>query len=95
MRSSIALVLTAAALVPAVAAAATSERSFTRDGHTYVYSLTPNEDGTTLIQGHEVGSSAGRFRLTVKGTRVSGQANGRDVSFRTARPLAPVAVAAN
>ena len=29
------------------------------------------------------------------GTRVSGQANGRDVSFRTARPLAPVSVAAN
>lgn len=97
MRSSIALVLTAAALLPAVAAAAATpaERSFTRDGHTYVYSLTPNEDGTTLIQGHEVGSSNGRFRLTVKGTRVSGQANGRDVSFRTNRPLAPVAVAAN
>jgi hypothetical protein len=95
MRSSIALVLTAAALVPAVAAAApTAERSFTRDGHTYVYSLTPNQDGTTLIQGHEVGSH-GRFRLTVNGTRVSGQANGRDVSFRTARPLAPVSVAAN
>lgn len=97
MRSSIASVLTAAALLPAVAAAATApaERSFTRDGHTYVYSLTPNQDGTTLIQGHEVGSSNARFRLTVKGTRVSGQANGRDVSFRTTRPLAPVAVAAN
>ncbi|MDR6788667.1 hypothetical protein J2Y58_002027 [Sphingomonas sp. BE138] len=95
MRSSIAFVLTAAALLPAVAAAAPAERSFTRDGHTYVYSMTANEDGTTLIQGHEVGGAASRFRLTVNGTRVSGQANGRDVSFRTPQPLAPVAVAAN
>jgi hypothetical protein len=95
MRSSIALALTAAALLPAVAAAAPAERSFTRDGHTYVYSLTGNQDGTTLIQGHEVGSSNGRFRLTVNGTRVSGQANGRNVSFRAARPLAPVSVATN
>ncbi len=94
MRSSIAFVLTAAALLPAVAAAAPAERSFSRDGHTYVYTMSANDDGTTLIQGHEVGSNA-RFRLTVDGTRVSGQANGRAVSFRTPQPLAPPAVAAN
>ena len=51
------------------------------------------QPGTTLIQGHEVGSDS-RFRLTVNGTRVSGQANGRTVSFRASRPLG-TAVASN
>ena len=46
------LAAAAAVLLPASALAATAERSFTRDGHTYVYTLTPNDDGTTLIQGH-------------------------------------------
>ena len=93
MRSLTILAAAAAVLLPATAFAATGERSFTRDGHTYVYTLTPNGDGTTLIQGHEVGSDS-RFRLTVNGTRVSGQANGRTVSFRASRPLG-TAVASN
>lgn len=94
MRSSIALVLTVSALLPAVAAAATAERSFTRDGHSYVYTMTAADNGATLIQGHEVGSNE-RFRLKVSGTRVSGQANGRPVSFRTAQPLGAIAAATN
>ena len=94
MRTSLIAVLTVATLLPTVAAAAPAERSFTRDGHTYVYSMTAHGDGTTLIQGHEVGVG-NRFRLTVNGTRVSGQANGRAVSFRTAQPLAPIALVAN
>ncbi|KQN92954.1 hypothetical protein ASE95_10140 [Sphingomonas sp. Leaf231] len=89
MRTLTIIAAAAAILLPAAALAAPAERSFTRDGHSYVYTVTPNGDGTTLIQGHEVGSDE-PFRLTVKGTRVSGQANGRTVSFRAPRPLAQV-----
>ncbi len=81
----------AAALISTMGMAAeTNEQSFTRDGHTYVYTTTARADGRTVIQGREVGS-AQRFRLLVKNGRVTGQANGFPVSFRASE--APVAVA--
>ncbi|PZQ60050.1 MAG: hypothetical protein DI544_09295 [Sphingomonas taxi] len=86
------ILFAAAALMPAAVQAA--ERTFTRDGHTYVYSTSTRDDGRTLIEGHEVGSAA-RFRLLVDGTRVAGQANGHPVSFRTSRPLGGDAAIAN
>ncbi|KTT69630.1 hypothetical protein [Sphingomonas endophytica] len=94
MRTLTVLAAAVATLLPAAAIAAPAERSFTRDGHTYVYTVNANQDGTALIQGHEVGSNE-RFRLLVNGTRVSGQANGRQVSFRAAQPLALASAAAN
>lgn len=93
MRSLTVLAAAVATLLPAAAIAAPAERTFTRDGHTYVYTMTPAANGTTLLQGHEMGSNE-RFRLLVNGTRVSGQANGRPVSFRAAQPLT-VSAAAN
>lgn len=72
----------AAALISTMGMAADrAEQTFTRDGHTYVYTAAARADGRTVIQGREVGS-AQRFRLLVKNGRVTGHANGYPVSFR-------------
>jgi hypothetical protein len=83
----------AAALISTVGMAGESEqRSFTRDGRTYVYTTTAREDGRMLISGHEQGSRT-RFRLMVDGNRVTGMSNGYPVSFRASNALTPVSSA--
>lgn len=82
------------AMIPAIASADTAQRTFSRDGHTYVYTTTARDHGRTLIEGREVGAST-RFRLLVDGDRVSGQANGRPVSFRAPQPLIATGAANN
>ncbi len=73
-------------------AAEPGEQTFTRDGHTYVYTTATRPEGRTVIEGHEVGS-AHRFRLLVKDGRVTGHANGYPVSFRTGGTAVAVAAA--
>lgn len=89
-----ALTSVATTMIPAIASADTAERTFTRDGHTYVYTTTERDNGRVLIEGKEVGAAT-RFRLLVDGDRVSGQANGRPVSFRAPQPLVPTGAANN
>lgn len=86
MRTLTILAAAAATLVATAATAAPVERSFTRDGHTYVYTTSALDEQRTLIEGHEA-ERGGRFRFVVNGDRVSGQANGVPVSFRAAQPL--------
>ncbi|TCP33322.1 hypothetical protein [Sphingomonas sp. BK235] len=86
MRTLSLIVAGATALLATAAGAAPAERSFTRDGHTYVYTTSALDAQRTVIEGHEVGRGA-RFRLVVNGDRVSGKANGVPVSFRAAQPL--------
>jgi hypothetical protein len=93
MRTVSILTAAAAALISTMGMAAEpAQKSFTRNGHTYVYSTTARDGGRTLIEGREVGS-ASRFRLLVDGNRVTGHANGYPVSFRTQTPLTAVASA--
>ena len=83
------------ALISTVGIAAdTQEQRFTRDGRTYVYTTAAVEDGRTLIVGRETSTNS-RFRLLVKGDRVTGYSDGRPVRFRAAQPLAAIQVAAN
>lgn len=91
------LAIAAATLLGAASAASAADpaqRSFTRDGHTYVYTRTQNDAGHTVLAGRELGSNA-RFNLVVKGDLVTGYSNGRPVRFRTEQPLVPVQVAAS
>lgn len=89
----VSILTAAAALISTMGMAAEpAQQTFTRDGHTYVYSTSAREGGRTLIEGREVGS-ASRFRLLVDGNRVTGHANGYPVSFRTQTPLTALASA--
>ena len=79
-----AIALAATVAMPAFAEEAPN-RNFTRDGITYVYTATTTGDATVL---------AGRaypadvpFKLTVRGKRVIGRADGVPVSFWIDRPL--------
>lgn len=84
----------AAALISTMGMAAEpAQQTFTRDGHTYVYTQTQRQDGRTVIEGREVGSNS-RFRLLVNGNRVTGHANGFPVAFR-ASPVATTVASAN
>jgi hypothetical protein len=75
----------AAAALAVPAAAGASERSFTRDGVTYVYTSTQRGDATVLTgKTLETGSS---YTLTVRGRRVTGTVGGTPVSFSIAKPL--------
>lgn len=80
----------AAVLLPATVSAAEPERRFTRDGTTYVYTVTPAAGGRQVIEGRRLpGNSA--FRLVVRGARVSGVSGGYPVSFRVPTPAVQVA----
>lgn len=89
-------ILTAAALIAAFAAPAFAEnapqqRSFTRDGETYVYTSVVKGDATVL-SGR---SSSGRdFRLTVRNGHVTGKSGGVPVSFDVANTGAGLELAA-
>lgn len=84
--------ITAAVLASLPAAAFATERSFTRDGVTYVYTAKRDGDATVLEGKALPGGSA--YTLTVRGKKVTGQVGGTPVSFRIAKPLdAPVQTA--
>lgn len=77
------IMATVAAVLAAHAAAAEApaEQTFTRDGNTYAYTRSLDENGTTVIEGRDVAN--GRpFRLTVADGRVRGTVDGQRVSFR-------------
>lgn len=78
--------LSAAVLLSLPVAAYAGERSFTRDGVTYVYTA-DYRGASTVLSGKTlpVGSS---YRLTVRGRKVTGTVDGTPVSFSIDRPLA-------
>lgn len=71
----IALAALAVASQPALA------ETFTRDGTTYTYAL-EQRGKSTYISGHVVDTKA-PFNLRVNGNRVTGDVDGRPVSFST------------
>lgn len=70
-----AIVASFAVAAPALAA---ETQTLTRDGITYVYSVEQTA-GATLIKGREQGGRL--FSLRVANGRVSGNSNGRNISF--------------
>ena len=81
----------AAAIVATPALAAEGEKTFTRDGQAYAYTLAAEGDAT-VIAGRTVPLDE-PFRLVVKGRTAAGEVDGRQVSFRIAKPLAVAAAA--
>lgn len=75
----------AAALFAVPTAAVAGERSFTRDGVTYVYTSEERGEATVLSGKAFPGGSA--YKLTVRGKRVTGQVGGTPVSFTIDKPL--------
>lgn len=83
MTKFLATALTAAILLPtaAVAGEAPAQKTFTRDGETYVYTAAPKGDGIVLTG--RATPSGRDFHLTVRGNRVTGYSGGVPVSFVT------------
>lgn len=74
-----AVALLATVAVPAIAKDAPAQRSFSRNGQTYVYTATDKGDKTVLAG--RAYPSGRDFLLTVRGNRVRGFAGGVPVSF--------------
>ena len=76
------LITTAAFLtvLAPVAAHADDQKTFTHERDTYVYETSANEDGSTVITGRRIGGE--RFRLILKGQRVTGSVGNTPVAFR-------------
>jgi len=79
--------ISAAVLLSLPVAAYAGERSFKRDGVTYVYTSKRDGDATVLEGKAFPGGSA--YTLVVRGKNVTGRVGGTPVSFRIAKPLAP------
>lgn len=69
----------AAATLAFATPALAGERTFTHEGVTYVYTVTPKGDARVL-EGKS--STGGRFHLTVRNGWVDGYASNNRVSFR-------------
>ena len=82
---------TTAFLLASPAFAKEPERSFTRDGLTYVYTSTTKGDAQ-ILEG-AVQQTGDTFRLTVRKGWVSGKAAGANVSFRVPKVTRRVEVA--
>lgn len=77
--------ISAAVLLSLPVAALASERTFTRDGVTYIYTREQRGDVTVLSgKALPAGSS---YTLTVRGRKVTGHVGGTPVSFSIAKPL--------
>ena len=74
------LIAAAAAAIAFAAPAFATERQFTHEGVTYVYTSTQTGKGLVL---EGKASQGGKFRLVVKGDWVAGYVGGTPVSFRT------------
>ena len=79
----------ALALLSSIAATPVMAESFTRDGETYNYEI-KESGGYQLITGRNL-STGQDFVLRVRNGRVSGQYNGRSVSFGAATKSAELA----
>ena len=83
MNKLFATTIAAIVLIPTVAAAETpATHSFTRDGQTYVYT-SATMGSRQVIDGYSANTGS-RFHLIVRGNAVSGESDGRAVSFRVA-----------
>ena len=79
---------------PAFAKDAGPERSFTRDGQTYVYTVVSNGKRVVISGRHY--PSGSDFELIVRGDRITGVSGGQPVSFKVPNAqakLAPTALA--
>lgn len=87
------IIITAAALLAAVPAAAESapEQSFERDGVTYTYKVSTAGE-RTIVTGRR--SDGKRFALTINNGKVTGTSGGMPVSFRVAEAATGAQVAA-
>jgi hypothetical protein len=77
---------------PAIAADAPAEKSFTRDGVTYVYTTRADGD-LTIIEGRNV-TTGETFALSVRNGQVDGTYDGRKVSFYAPSKFGVGAIAA-
>lgn len=77
--------ISAAVLLSLPAAAYAGERTFTRDGVTYVY--TSEQRGETTVLSGKALPDGASYTLTVRGRRVTGNVGGTPVSFSIAKPL--------
>lgn len=77
--------LSAAVLLSLPVAAYAGERSFTRDGVTYVY--TSEQRGETTVLKGKALPDGSAYTLTVRGKKVTGHVDGTPVSFSIAKPL--------
>ncbi|WP_448661145.1 hypothetical protein ACG3SL_10970 [Sphingomonas sp. CJ20] len=85
------LIFAAAAATLALATPAlAAERSFTHEGVTYTYTVTPKGDARVL---EGTASQGGRFRFVVRDGWVSGFAGNARVSFRAPKSNTAVIVA--
>lgn len=87
------LAATAALTLATGAFAAAPQRTFSRDGATYVYTAT-DLGNRVILAGREV-TSGTDFRLVVRGDQVTGVSGGVPVSFRKPGAQAAVAQAAS
>ena len=78
----VAAALIAALSAPAFASDAPAQKTFKRDGETYIYTQS-TEAGRTHLSGRSF-PTGGRFNLVVQGTHVTGIASGHYVSFTVA-----------
>lgn len=84
MRKTVVLLAVAAAtLISTGAMARDAERTFQHEGSTYVYTATDVSADRHVIRGRRLPGGES-FRFVVRGSRVTGAANGVPVSFRTA-----------
>lgn len=90
MRTFLTTIALLATAMPVPLLAQTTAQRFTRDGVTYVYTVTSRGD-RQVIQGRRLPSGSA-FRLVVSGDRVDGVSGGQPVSFRT--PAAATTLAA-
>lgn len=77
--------ISAAVLLSLPVAAYAGERSFTRDGVTYVY--TSEQRGESTVISGKTLPAGSSYKLTVRGKRVTGHVGGAPVSFTIAKPL--------
>ena len=90
------LFITALVAVPVTAQAAEPIR-VDREGYKLEYVVSYLEDGTKLITGRDVGDDT-KFKLLVRGRKVTGEVGGQPVRFmapRSKSPTKPTQVASN
>lgn len=77
--------ISAAILLSLPVAAYASERTFTREGVTYVY--TSEQRGETRVLSGRALPNGAPYTLNVRGRKVTGHVGGTPVSFDIAKPL--------
>lgn len=77
--------ISTAVLLSLPVAAYAGERTFTRDGVTYVYTSEQRGDATVLTG--KALPDGSFYKLTVRGRKVTGRVGGTPVSFSIAKPL--------